>query len=91
MRVIEDFCNGENGDRPQEIDFGFGEAQYKLVLGSRQWRESSSYVFAPTVKGFALNLLRTPTTLLNELATTSLVKMRLLPKVKAIWRHRAIQ
>ncbi len=91
MKVIEDFCEAKYEERPRRIDFGFGDAQYKTVLADAEWLESSVYIFARTVKGFGLNLLRTPTVLANQLASNILGKASLLSKVKRIWRDRVMK
>lgn len=87
MKVIEDFCGMRNGERPREIDFGFGDAQYKAVLANRGWYESSVYMFAPTLKGVGINLLRTPMELVNQRAKHFLSHRSLLLRVKRMWRE----
>ena len=90
MKVIEQFCERKTkDDMPRLIDFGFGDAQYKAVLGNRQWRESPVYIFSRTWKGMAVNLIRTPTVFANETATRLLAKANLLQRVKKVWRNRA--
>jgi hypothetical protein len=88
MKVIEDFCEAKHEERPRRIDFGFGDAQYKAVLADREWHESSVYMFAPTLRGVGLNLFRTQTELVNQLANGILSKGSLLLRAKRIWRDR---
>ncbi len=87
MKTIESFCQNSEGDRPQQIDFGFGDAQYKVVLGNREWSEACAYLFAPSIKGLGINFIRTPAMLANQMAINLLGKMNLLQKAKKIWRR----
>ncbi len=87
MKTIEGFCQNTDGDSPQQIDFGFGDAQYKVVLGNRQWSEACAYLFAPSIRGLGINIVRTPAMLVNQTAIKLLGKMSLLQKAKKIWRR----
>lgn len=89
MKVLEQFCGGDEVQRLQAVDFGLGDAQYKQVLGDVSWQETSTYVFAPTVRGYALNLLRAPIALLNLFAKKALEGTNVLMKVKRSWRRHA--
>ncbi|MFQ5737587.1 MAG: GNAT family N-acetyltransferase [Acidobacteriota bacterium] len=85
-KVIEDLCNNGAIVDVDRIDFGLGDAQYKENLGNEEWQEAFFYLFAPTIKGVGLNLLRTPTFLVDELAKKILEWANLLPKIKKMWR-----
>ncbi|MBZ5658904.1 MAG: GNAT family N-acetyltransferase [Acidobacteriia bacterium] len=91
MHVVEYFCGEKSEDRAQQIDFGFGDAQYKTVLANQEWQESSIYIFAPSWKGIGINLLRMPTAWLNHWAQEILGKTSLLVKVKRMWRDRIMK
>jgi CelD/BcsL family acetyltransferase involved in cellulose biosynthesis len=91
MHVVEYFCGEKSEDRARQIDFGFGDAQYKTVLANEEWQESSIYIFAPSVKGIGINLLRMPTAWLNHWAQEILGKTSLLVKVKRMWRDRIMK
>lgn len=83
MQTIESFCaEGE----VRQIDWGLGDAQYKDVLGTCEWTESSFYLFAPTMSGLTLNLLRTPAAVVNDLAKSALAHSSLLNRIKKSWR-----
>lgn len=83
--VINSFCQSTE-HRVKAIDFGLGDAQYKSVLGNSQWEEASFYLFAPTLRGFGFNLIRTPIAMLDKLAKQWLVKTSALQKIKRLWR-----
>ncbi len=92
MYVVTNVIEGmyESQDRPQSIDFGLGDAQYKAVLADIEWQEGSLYVFAPTLKGFALNLLRTSVVAGDQAAKRLLGRGALLQRAKKLWRTRAV-
>jgi CelD/BcsL family acetyltransferase involved in cellulose biosynthesis len=91
MQVVEYFCGEKSEDRAQQIDFGFGDAQYKTVLANQEWQESSIYIFARSWKGIGINLLRMPTAWVNHKAQELLGKASLLVKVKRMWRDRIMK
>jgi hypothetical protein len=82
MRILEDLC----GKGVKEMDFGLGDADWKQRFGNRTWHEASVYLFAPNLKVVGLYLLWESATLINEIARRGLVKTRLVPRIKAIWR-----
>lgn len=82
LKIIEGLCN----EGVKEMDFGFGDAWYKQHFGNCEWQERSVYVFPPTLKGIGLNVLRTPTMLMDQLAKKTLERTGLLLKIKRIWR-----
>lgn len=84
MRMIEDFCN----ENVRGVDFGFGDALYKQRFGNSVRNEARVHIYARTVKGFQLNLLRTVTALADRLAKKALEKTGLLPRIKRLWRNR---
>ncbi len=83
MQTVEGFCAE---DEVREIDWGLGDAQYKEVLGTSEWMEASFYLFAPTVSGLTLNLMRTPAALVDDLAKSALAHSSLLSRIKKSWR-----
>jgi hypothetical protein len=91
MRVIEAFCDRNEGDKVNEIDFGLGDAQYKEVLGNSEWQEGAVYIFAPSLKGVGLSLLRTPAIIVDRFAKALMARTKLLQKVKKTWRTHAIR
>jgi CelD/BcsL family acetyltransferase involved in cellulose biosynthesis len=89
MKVLEQFCGGDKSQRLQTVDFGLGDAQYKQVLGDISWEETSTYIFAPTLGGYSLNLLRAPVAFLNGFAKKALERTQVLMKIKRTWRRHA--
>ncbi len=89
--VIEGLCERREGEIVSRIDFGLGDAQYKEVLGSDEWRDASFYLFSPRLSGLGLNLLRTPVTGIDYLAKRILSRIKLLQKSKRIWRSKVVQ
>ena len=83
VKVIEELCTFDNVNN---IDFGFGDAQYKRSFATDVWDEESVLIFAPTLKGAALNLYRTATSWLNTKLRAILERMRLLGIIKRRWR-----
>jgi Acetyltransferase (GNAT) domain len=88
MKVIEGFC-GENREQVTSVDFAPGHAQYKEVLSTEEWLESSVYIFAPTFKGISFNLVRTLIGGTEQTVKKALVRTRLLQKVRKAWRAHA--
>jgi hypothetical protein len=91
MKVIEGFCDPNACDKVKEIDFGLGDAQYKEVLGNAEWREAVVHIFAPSLKGVGLSLLRTPAIVIDKLAKALMERTKLLQRVKKMWRTHAIR
>jgi hypothetical protein len=88
MKTVEGLCSRQGGEDAGEIDFGFGDAQYKEILGSFEWKESPLYLFAPTAKGRLLGIMRGGTELLDRIAQRILDRTQLLARVKRVWRGR---
>lgn len=88
LRAIESFFDGSE-EGISAIDFATGTAQYKEVLSTEVSREISVYIFAPSVKGFILNLVRTVVGGLDSTAKKALARGNLLQKIKKAWRTRA--
>jgi hypothetical protein len=91
VKVIEDLCSrSERGEQVSKIDFGLGDAQYKEVLGDLEWKDASLYIFAPRLKAFALNLMRTPVALLDRGARSALDQFGLSARLKRMWRRNSM-
>ncbi|HXN72331.1 MAG TPA: GNAT family N-acetyltransferase [Candidatus Acidoferrales bacterium] len=86
LNVIETFCNGTSGDVVTEVDFGFGNAEYKSALCNSSSVEASVFVFAPTFKGLRLNLLRSATRIADQVARKAFGRANWLQKIKKTWR-----
>ena len=87
VKVIEDFCDG-NREGVTEVDFATGHAQYKEVLSNRKWEEESVYIFAPSIKGISLNLVRTLVGGTDQIIKKALASSNLLKRIKKRWRAR---
>lgn len=87
-KVIEGFCAG-NHEGITAVDFATGHAQYKEVLSNQRWQESSVYIFAPSLKGVGLNLVRSLFLGMDRTIKAALERTNLLQRVKKAWRDRA--
>jgi hypothetical protein len=85
MKVIEGFCDG-NREGVTGVDFGPGNAQYKEVLSNRKWRETSVYIFAPSLKGISFNVVRSVIEGMNQTIKKALAHTNLLQTIKKRWR-----
>lgn len=86
MKVIEGFCTGEEG--VTEIDFATGHADYKEALSNRVWRETDVYIFSTSLRGVALNLLKTSAVGADQAMKWILERTGLLKGIKKRWRQR---
>jgi hypothetical protein len=87
-KVIEGFCAG-NGEGVTALDFATGHAQYKQLLSNQGWSESSAYIFAPSLKGISINVVRSLIEGTGQAIQKVLVRTNLLQKVKKAWRNHA--
>lgn len=88
LKVIEEFCqNPDEGVR--EVDFAMGYAQYKEVLANQGWRETCVHIFAPTLKGISLNMIKTSISGLDQSLKNVLARTSVLQKIKKMWRDYA--
>jgi hypothetical protein len=81
MRVMENLCI----DKVGSIDFGHGDASYKERFGNCDWQEGPIHIFAPTLMGLRLRILRM-TAIFDQFMKRTLERTKLLPKIKKIWR-----
>ena len=88
LNVIETFCNGTSGDTVREVDFGFGNAEYKSALCNSSSVESSVFMFAPTFKGLRLNFTRTAARMVDNAGRKTVAHANWLQKIKKTWRGR---
>jgi hypothetical protein len=82
-----ELCSAE---RVAEIDFGRGPAQYKQMLGNNQWNEAPVYIFAESLKGLELNLIKGFTSGINATLRHTLGTTGLFHRIKKTWRARAV-
>lgn len=81
-QMLEDSCR----ENLKEIDFGYGEEWYKEHFGNCQWHVVVTYLFAPTLKGVSLHIIRAMTIIVNRMVSWSLRCTGLFPKIKKVWR-----
>jgi len=86
MKVLESLCDRYETREINDIDFGLGDAQYKAVLGTNQWLDASAYLFASTLPGIGLCLLRTLFMAGDRAARYLLSQVNLLRRIKKAWR-----
>lgn len=72
----------------RKIDFGVGEAEYKVRYGNRSEQVVSVLMFAPSIRGLTLGALRAVVEACNGGAERLLTASRLLPRLKRAWRSR---
>jgi hypothetical protein len=83
QKLLEDLCAEGDVD---EVDFGFGDAQYKRDLADYEHSQAVVLLFAPNLKGIVLNCLRTPLIYASNQAHRLLAKTGIQQKVKKAWR-----
>ena len=85
-QVLEKLCERAHGDVVEDLDFGWGTAEYKELFCSETWQEACVFVFGPTLKGMAAKSLRTGAVVVDGTARKILGSA--LPRVKRMWRDR---
>jgi CelD/BcsL family acetyltransferase involved in cellulose biosynthesis len=91
IKVIEEVCNEGRGAPVTAVDFGPGDAEWKARLGNHQSQLISLYIFGPTIKAAACNLLRTCVGFADRSAKAILKQTGLLTDVKRKWRRLVAQ
>jgi CelD/BcsL family acetyltransferase involved in cellulose biosynthesis len=87
MKTIEAFCDEKGQRQVNSVDFGLGDAEYKRMLCDQTWLDASPSIFAPNLRGLALNAYRTPLVQL-DLIGRHLLSSNLEARVKRVWRNR---
>jgi hypothetical protein len=87
IKVIEELCSQGTAREVSAIDFGLGDAEYKRIVCDQEWKDACPCIFAPTLKGTALNAYRTPLIHLDKIGRF-LLSDQLEQRVKRIWRER---
>lgn len=83
MDLIEQLCR----EGVSRIDFGLGDANYKLRYCNESWQEGSLFIYAPTLRGLGLFMLKTPLDFADHLLRKGLERAQLLQRVKTVWRR----
>jgi len=84
IKMIQDVIN----EGASEIDFGFGDAFYKQRFGNQQWDESSTYIYAPSIKGIGTNLILSITIIPYLYIRNMAERKNILQKIKTFWRNK---
>lgn len=85
VRMIEHLCAD---DAVHMLDWGHGEADYKRTLGEERREEVDVLLFAPTLKGTGVNLVRTGAVAATRLAKRTLGNSRRVGRIRRAWRDR---
>ncbi|MGZ4847130.1 MAG: GNAT family N-acetyltransferase [Halobacteriota archaeon] len=72
----------------RKLDFGLGDAPYKQRFGDKSWRETTIWLFAPTVKGLVLRSMLRLSIIIDSTARRILQRVGLVDKLKTLWRRR---
>lgn len=72
--------------RVHDLDYGLGWAHYKERFGDICLRERNIAVYAPTLRGSAVNVISLIENLLNRFGKRLLTSLRLSKELKRVWR-----
>lgn len=86
--VIDRLSRGAANAPVRQVDFGVGEAEYKVRLGNRSEQVVSVFMFAPNISGLTLRALHTVVEACNAGAGRLLAASGLLSRLKRAWRSR---
>jgi Acetyltransferase (GNAT) domain len=84
-QVLEGLCADDLID---VVDFGAMDAEYKRRFADESWEEADVFMYAPTVRGVALNAITTAISGANVLAKRVLIDTGLFARVRRAWRRR---
>lgn len=85
LRVIEDSCADP---QLRVLDFGPGRSPYKQLFSSESYEERNLVLFAPTLRGRSINLVRSGILGLAWSARRVLDATRQTERLKTAWRRR---
>ncbi len=90
VKVMEELNRGGSGSDvlAKRVDFGIGDATYKERLSNSHWFELPVYIFAPGIKGLAVNGVRSAAGRFNRLAKRLMGATPLVGNLKRSWRKR---
>jgi len=84
-RMLEKLCGEKAAD---EVDFGFGDAQYKRDWCDHEHFQVSQFLFAPTRQGISLNMFHSSLLGASNVVRKLLERTGAVPKLKKAWRRR---
>lgn len=82
LKMVEDFL----AQGIKQIDFGLGWAKYKKWFGNQCLQEQDIIIFAPTLKGYSVNLICAMDNIVNQSGKRFLAWLNISEKIKRIWR-----
>ena len=85
MQLIADLCAD---DSVTELDYGFGDADYKRRFGEEQWLQGNVLIFAPSFRAARINLVITTLSGIDTLARRILGRQDVAGRLKRAWRRR---
>lgn len=83
MHAIEDCYDPANPIR--EVDLGWGDRRYKRMICNRECRDGRLYVYAPSLKDLALNILRSGISAADYYARKAIENSAFFQKLKKAW------
>jgi hypothetical protein len=83
LHIVEQACQKKE---IKEIDFGFGDAEYKRRFGSTHWCERQLYMFDKSLKNYFIYFLFNITRNLNSKLKAYSQKMGIMQTIKREWR-----
>jgi hypothetical protein len=87
IKVIEEVSGDDSQPPTTVVNFGIGDADWKAHLSNYEWELASLCIFAPTLKGGLVNLLKTLAAVGNRSGKTVLQRAGLLARLKRRWRR----
>jgi Acetyltransferase (GNAT) domain len=84
LKIMEDLGKVRVG----EIDFGFGEAEYKERFGDHLRFEAFVNIYARNLKGATICVMTQIDRFANRLAKSVLARFNLMNRIKQLWRKR---
>jgi CelD/BcsL family acetyltransferase involved in cellulose biosynthesis len=84
LKALEDLCDSQDAS---ELDFGFGDAEYKRELCNHHWEEADLVLFGPNCTGLAVNAIRTANIKGLQLLKRALKSAGRFDRVKRAWRE----
>jgi CelD/BcsL family acetyltransferase involved in cellulose biosynthesis len=85
FHIFERLC----ADGVTALDFGFGDAWYKAQFGNETSQQTTIRIFAPTIGGVGVNLLRIPVEIFDRAGKSAFRSIPYLRSIKKRWRARA--
>ena len=82
VRVLQDLCSLGT----DTVDYGFGDAEYKRIHGSKCWEEATPCLYGPSWRGYAARSMHVAAKRMTGIAKTLLHATQAHRKLKNKWR-----